>query len=143
MNIQMSIKGLGKANRLFTKLPKEISEGLGNTTEHFMEDVKRTAKKMAPVDTGWLRKSIKNIPSKKSGNSKVWKVVAEADYAYFQEYGFKPHFAPILNSSKMAPGVYFVRKHKSFMIPALERQIGRYIASFQPTIKQSIMRASI
>ena len=118
--IQVQLRGANKVQRFIKNLPKEINKEVNNETGEFMKDVKKSAKIRAPRKTGELAKSI--ILTKKG---KQWILQINSPYGKYQEEGFKPHWAPIMGSRKMAPGVYFVSKSKPFMKPALEQNIGR------------------
>lgn len=109
------------------ELPKRLDRELSKTNQEFMENVRNDAKKLAPKDTGELEESIVLEPVRKGANIKKWKLVVHALHGVHQEEGFTPHFAFIRNSSKMAPGRYFVKKNTPFVKPALERNFSKYL----------------
>ena len=68
------------------KLEKAIDQEL-NKTAHKIE---RTAKELAPVDTGDLRRSI-HVANHSSGHVFEYHVSPNTEYDYFMEYGTSPH----------------------------------------------------
>jgi len=123
--MKVIIKGLGKFNKFRIRLPKKMDRELSGGNEQWVNSVRKSAKLRAPKDTRELTESIKSKRAKTIGKTKQWKIIVESPHGIFQEEGFKPHWAPIMGSRKMAPGVYFVSKSKPFMKPALEQNIGR------------------
>ena len=109
-----------------------------------MERVRKGARLRAPTDTGALKKSIRLEPVRKGKNVKIWKLVAGnnhgAEHAIFQEEGFAPHMAPIMNSAKLSPGVYMVRKNTPFMNPAVEAQLGIYSQKLDKAVTDALTR---
>ena len=97
-----------------------------HVSELFMRDVKKSARLRAPKDTGELREFISLTRPVLKGNIKKWTLTADAPHSFFQEEGFRPHWAPILNSAKLSPGTYFVSKHTPFMAPALEHNLSKF-----------------
>ena len=121
-------------------MPKKLDKEMGKTNRQFMEFVRKTAKRLAPRDTGSLAEDIKLKPVRKGRNVKIWKILVHNPAAAPQEFGFKPHLAPILNSSKMAPGVYFVRKNTPFLRPALERALSTFSQKLNYGVRRAITR---
>ncbi len=123
VNIRVEINELNKVEKFIRQVPEKVTRSIDGTNLLFMKAVRKSAKLRAPVDTRELRDSIKLLPAKKSKNTKIWKLVVDAPHAGFQEHGFKPHYAPIYGSRKMAPGIYFVSKFKPFLEPALKHNL--------------------
>lgn len=139
---RITFNGLKEAHNFLIDLPNALDKEISKTNENFMEDVKNTAKAMAPKDTGELKESIVKVPVKKSKNTKVWKVVVNAAHGIHQEEGFTPHYAWIMNSSKMkTPGRYFVSKWTPFMKPALEKEEAKYLNMLQVSTNRAIANA--
>jgi len=134
----VKINNLDKVQKLFLELPKKQEKVVNKNGLAFMKSVRRSAKLMAPRDTGELAESIKLKPTKVKGKTKQYLLEVSAWHASFQEYGFKPHFAPILNSSKMAPGVYFVKKNTPFIKPAIEKNLSRFLQNLNRGMKEVI-----
>ena len=130
---------IGQYIRYLKDLPKNIENNLSITNETFMRRVKKSAKLRAPRDTASLAEDIKMAPKRQGKNVKIWKIIVDNPAAAPQEFGFTPHFAPILNSSKMKPGIYFVRKNTPFLIPAIENQL----SNFPKQLNESAGRAII
>lgn len=117
---------IGEYTHYLANLPKKMNVALTKTNESFIRRVVKSAKLRAPRDTGALAEDIKRTPVRRGANVKIWKIVIDNPAAVPQEFGFTPHFAPILNSSKMPPGVYFVRKNTPFMRPAIEHHLSTF-----------------
>jgi len=134
----VKINNLDKVQRLFLELPKKQEKVVNKNGLAFMKSVRKSAKLMAPRDTGELAESIRLKPTKVKGKTKQYLLEVTAPYASFQEYGFKPHFAYIQNSSKMVPGVYFVKKNTPFIKPAIERNLSRFLQNLNRGMKEVI-----
>ena len=136
MVIRMNI---GQEARYLKNLPKKLDNEITKNNLSFMRRVRKSAKLRAPRDTGSLAADIKLAPVRKGKNVKIWKLSVDNPAAAPQEFGFKPHWAPIFNSSKMKPGIYFVKKNTPFLTPALEH----HLSSFSQELNQSVGRAII
>lgn len=88
---------------------KEADRIVGRNLEEVAEKVEADAKTFCPVDSGDLKKSIKNYKSKhKDGGYIVWAGGGEEYYASFVELGsVKMAAKPFLNPA--------LEKNKSFM----------------------------
>ncbi len=137
---RVEVKGLNKTLKFLFNMPKKIDRNMSKTNEKFMEDVKNDAKKMAPKDTTSLADDIKRVPVRKGKNVKIWKISVDNQAAAPQEFEFTPHFAPVLNSSKMPPGVYFVRKNTPFLRPAIEKNLSMYSQNLNNATRRAITR---
>ena len=134
----VKINNLDKVQKLFLELPKKQEKVLDKNGLAFMKSVRRSAKQMAPRDTGELAESIRLKPTKIKGKTKQYLLEVTAPHASFQEYGFKPHLAPILGSRKLAPGFYFVKKNTPFIKPAIEKNLSRFLQNLNRGIKEVI-----
>ena len=134
----VEISNLDRVQRLFLELPKKQEKVVDKNGLTFMKSVRKSAKLMAPRDTGELAESIRLKPTKVKGKTKQYLLEVSAWHAAAQEYGFTPHYAPILNSSKMAPGVYFVKKNTPFIQPAIERNLSRFLQNLNNGMKEVI-----
>ena len=137
---QLQIVNLGEKINFFVDLTNKEKKILKEENMEFMKMVKRTAKLMAPRDTGSLAEDIQIVPVRRGKNVKVWKIFVDNPAAAPQEFGFEPHFAPILNSSKMAPGVYFVEKNTPFLGPAVEKNLSRYFQKLNEKVRGAIAK---
>ena len=135
---KIEITGLDKVEKLLVELPKKEEDVLSRSNKKFIKDIQRTAKLMAPRDTGELASSIKGRATKTKGKTQQYLLEATALHAKFQEDGFEPHFAFIRNSSKLSPGVYFVSKHTPFVKPAVEKNISRFSQNINAGIRGAI-----
>ena len=151
MTIRIKIEGFSKLNRelnqvtnYITNLDKDITTRVSNTNKEFMNRVLKGARMRAPRDTGALKKSIRLEPVRQGKDVKIWKLVAGnnsgAEHAIFQEEGFAPHMAPIMNSSKLVPGSYMVRKNTPFIKPAVEAQMGTYSQNLNKSVTSSVTK---
>ena len=96
-------------------LAKEITKAVQKSTLEAAELVSETAKRLAPVDSGKLRDSIRALKSKfLNGGAIVISGDKDAYYAHMVEYGTikqsaKPHLRPALEINKQRT-VSIVRK---------------------------------
>lgn len=135
---RVEVTNLERVEKLILELPKKEDKVLSKGNEKFIRDVQRSAKLMAPRDTGELATSIKRRKTKIKGKTKQYLLEVTAPHASFQEYGFQPHFAFIRNSSKLIPGVYFVQKNTPFIRPAIEKNLSRFFQGLNKGIKEAI-----
>lgn len=135
---KIEVTNIDKVEKLFFELPRRAEKVLSKSNEKFMKDVQRSAKLMAPRDTGELAQSIKRRRTKTKGKTQQYLLEVTAPHAAAQEYGFKPHFAYIRNSSKLIPGVYFVKKNTPFIKPAIEKNLSRFFQGLNKGIKEAI-----
>lgn len=140
MVVRIQFKGLKETETFMINLPKKLDEELSKTNQEFMENLENDAKSLAPKDTGHLKESIHLEPMRKGANIKKWKLVVGAEHGIFQEEGFTPHFAFIRNSSKLAPGRYFVSKWTPFMKPAFERNEQKYLNMLTISTKRALAK---
>lgn len=135
---KIMINNIERVNKLFVELPKKEEMVLAKNNLQFMKNVRRSAKLMAPRDTGELAASIKIRPTKTKGKTQQYLLEVTAPHANLQEEGFAPHFTYIRNSSKLAPGVYFVKKNTPFVKPAIEKNLSRFSQGLNRDIRRSI-----
>jgi len=140
MVVKIAFKGLDKVHKFIAELPKKIDKELTKTNQEFMENIKNDAINLAPVDTGELKGSIELEPVRRGKNVKKWKLIVNAPHGIYQEEGFTPHFAFIRNSSKLAPGRYWVEKNTPFVKPALERNFNRYLNMLTVSTKRALAK---
>lgn len=140
VDIRIDFKGLNETVRFMAELPKKLDREFSKTNQEFMENVKNDSIDLAPVDTGELKGSIVLEPVRKGENIKKWKLVVHAPHGIYQEEGFAPHFAFIRNSSKLAPGRYFVQKNTPFVKPALERNYNKYLNMLTVSTKRALAK---
>ena len=134
----VKVANLDKVEKLFVELGPKEEKVLTKSNLRFMKDVKRSAKLMAPRDTGELAESIQTKQTKTKGKTQQYLLEVNAPHAGVQEYGFTPHYAYIRNSSKLAPGVYWVKKNTPFIKPAIEKNFSRFSQSLNRGIKEAI-----
>lgn len=150
--MELKIHGIDKVNRFMTRLPKQINVQIGKQGEVFMKAVRKSAKLRAPRWTGALARSITYAKKGK----REWKIVVESPYAYFQEFGFRPHYVQLWRPTragavvadwaaskgiKTYKGSIFVSGYKPFIIPALEMQIARLPSSLSMGLNNAVRRA--
>ncbi|HED06095.1 MAG TPA: hypothetical protein ENI61_05360 [Ignavibacteria bacterium] len=134
---RIEINGIDKVRQYYLKMPKDLDRFVSRTNLNFMKSVQKTAKFLAPKDTGTLAEDIKLAPVRKGKNVKIWKISIVNPAAAPQEFGFVEHLAPILNSSKIPPGIYMVKKNTPFIRPAIEKNL----SSFSQKLNNSVGRA--
>ena len=71
----VEINNLGKVEKLFLELPKKQEKVLSKNSLSFMKSVRKSAKLMAPRDTGELAESIRLKPTKVKGKTKQYLLV--------------------------------------------------------------------
>lgn len=101
-------------------VPKVASQLAKVVVKKTAKDIEGTAKKLAPVDTGFLRSGIKTSDLRKvSQDTPAAEVVASASYSTYLEFG----------TSRMAP--------QPFMRPAVDK----HADAFEQAMAQIIDRA--
>jgi len=141
MVVRVELRGLAKVNKFIKKLPKKVSKELTKTNTKFMEDVRDTAIKIAPKDTGALSNTIILEPVRKGKNVKKWKIIVDAPYAVFQEKGFKPHLinpTQIISDKYPVNGSWYVKKNTPFIAPAVEQHIKKLNKKLSNAIDKAI-----
>lgn len=134
----IEITKLDQVEKLIAELSPKEEKVLAKSNREFMKKLRRTAKLMAPRDTGELVNSIRIRQTKTKGKKQQYLLEVTAPHAGFQEDGFEPHFTFIRNSSKMVPGVYFVQKHTPFIKPAIERNFSRFSQNLNTGIREAL-----
>jgi hypothetical protein len=143
-SIRVDFRRLNDVQRFLTKLPKELDKKLSKTNERFMTNVRDDAILIAPIDTGRLKGSIVLEPVRRGKNVKKWKLVVGANHGYFQEHGFKPHYAFVTESYKYPGNVgkqWFVKKNTPFVGPSFERNVGKYLNNLKVSTTRAIAAA--
>ena len=135
---KVEIMNLDKVQKFIVGLTPAQEKLLAKTNLIFMKAFRRTAKLMAPRDTGELAASIKIRKTKTKGKTQQSLLEVGAPHARPQEDGFTPHFAFIRNSSKLVPGVYFVQKNTPFIKPALEKNLSKYFQNVNDEVRRAV-----
>ncbi len=129
MTMNIHIVGIKEVNHFFLNLPKKMDKEVMVSSEEFMRFIQRSAKIRAPRNSGKLAQSI-NI---KGGKNTIG-ISVDSPYAYFQEFGFAPHWihssmpnrsGGTVGSSLKKRGFIFVQNFKPFITPALEIGLSR------------------
>lgn len=121
---------LGPLQNRFRRFQKGIDEKWGPMIlKRIASKIQKSAKLRAPRFTGFLASQIYVRPLGK----KKMQVTSEAPYAYFQEYGYRPHKIPVewMKMHEATPGVRgaltiksrelkWVRRFKPHIRPAVE-----------------------
>lgn len=134
---RIDITNIDKVSRFMAELPKKEEKVLARSNIRMIKGIKRTAKLMAPRDTGELADSIRERSTKVRGKTHQYFLAVTAPHARAQEDGFTPHFAFIRNSSKLPPGLYFVKKNTPFIKPAIEKNFSRFSQDLNNGIKEA------
>ncbi len=144
---KIEITNLDKVEKLFFELPKRQEKVLSKNSEQFMKNVQRSAKLMAPRDTGRLAESIKRRKTKVKGKTKQYLLEVTAPYAGFQEDGFDPHpflvdpGRPGFKTNKLQNfygKVIWVKKNTPFIKSAIEKNLSRFFQNLDKGIKEAI-----
>lgn len=138
--ISIQIKGLNKTNGFLRRLPIRMRRELNITSGEFMKAVRKSAKLMAPRDTGELANS---IVIRKDG--RTWILEVQSPYGIFQEEGFTPHWIHsdmIKGSRKLTrKGFYFVKRYKPFVTPAMERNLSKLSQGLNRAVNKAVERS--
>ena len=82
-----TVKGLKKLLDVLEKIPKELDGDVGAILEGNAQEIELEAKRLAPVDTGKLRQSIKTESISPTTYSIKANATGLAPYAPFVEFG--------------------------------------------------------
>ena len=135
---KVEITGGEKVNKLVLELPKKEENVLSKGNMKFLKMVRKSAKLMAPRDTTQLATSISIRPTKTKGKIQQYLLQVTTPHAIYQEEGFRPHWAYIRNSSKLPPGLYFVRKNTPFVKPAIEKNLNKFFQGLNKGVGRAI-----
>jgi len=83
--MKIELRGHHKVISFLQALPKRLDKAMVNGNEEFLKKVQKSARRMAPRDTGALANTILIEPTKTKGRTKQFKLLVDAPYAYFQE----------------------------------------------------------
>lgn len=83
MGFTFNLEGIQDTINQLRKLDGEVAEAVNNELAASTEMMAKTAKQLAPVDTGKLRNSI----SASQVAPLTWELVAQTDYAAYVEFG--------------------------------------------------------
>lgn len=141
---------MNKVQKFTVRLSKEMTKEIMIVNKRFMKNVQKSAKLRAPRETGFLAGQIR---VKMKGKFIILDT-GEAYYAYYQEFGFRPHLIPreYFQQHRMSPnipgqfvssprGYSFVGKSKPFMIPAMEINIAKLPTKLNQGARKAIKRA--
>lgn len=147
MPAQITLKvpaGIQTAAQAFQE---EVASGLQQASL----DVEGQAKRLAPVRTGNLRRSIGSTVAPIGGNA-TGVIFASAKYAPFVEYGTRPHTPPLAAIQRWASrkglpagAIWMAIRQKGtkphpFMEPALEAKRGSVLQRMQQAIDAAVKR---
>jgi hypothetical protein len=142
MVIKMSVRGDKEKNNFLLNLPKEVTAELDKESMLFTRDVQKSAKLRAPKDTGEMATRIQFLLGKKKGQ---YIVNVDSPYAYYQEFGFTPHFVPKNTSTKNSKGFtefgMFVSKFTPFLTPALEFYVAKLNSRLSDAASRGMRKA--
>lgn len=91
MAVNVTIKGLDNAIRIFNKIPLKLERDIRNQVIKSAFKIETDAKRRAASDTGRLRSSIQT-EIRKAGFEAI--IFSDANYAAAIEKGTRPHFPP-------------------------------------------------
>lgn len=150
--ITIEVKGLKEVNRLLVRLPASTEKEVMSTSQSFMKFIQKSAKLRAPRFTGQLAESI-NVPMNRGNKEIVIQVTSP--YAYFQEFGFTPHFLPagmavaggyrildwMQSKGLTGSGIMPSGQPQPFIGPAVEAGLNNLPEMLNQAIKQAIVNA--
>ena len=148
--ITVKVTGTDKVYKMITELPRQLNTQIQKSNLKLGSYIQKNAKLRAPRDTGFLASQIRVY---KRGKDVVIDT-GQAYYAYYQEYGYTPHFIPTEyifqhRQSPNIPGQYvsnptgfvFVSRSKPFMVLAVEAGLSRLPMFVNEGIKKAINNA--
>jgi len=143
---ELKIKGLDKLIKKFDSLSNiTVKKQLERTMLRTTEMVKYRARELVPVDTGALRRSIRNIVQA-SDKEIIGRIGPTEPYGASVEFGTKPHFPPVRALERWAKkrglNPYVVARSIAkkgtiahpYLIPAFKELRRRIIEEFKRTI---------
>jgi len=133
LTIRIRLKGIEKINKRW-KLFRKVSQLTVPEVDKIGDAITRIAKQLAPKFEYGLSEGIEySVTSTHNKNSLL--IENNVRYAYFQESGFTPHYAPITEYAKRwldahstgasghqpgKKGYFFVKKYTPHIDPAVE-----------------------
>lgn len=125
MRIEIKIRGVRETMNNIIEFGKEADRQLGLSMAKVVFKVTQDAKKLAPVDTGFLRDNIfPNVTlGRRSGIR--GRVTSSAPYSIYQEFGTSRHAA------------------KSFMRPAINKNLNFIQKELGDALRRATLRARV
>lgn len=127
-DIKIEVRGLNELQTYLTNLPSKLNKNFSQGQKEFASFVQKSAKLRAPRTTGSMAQSIQVTTKGKETTISV-----DSPYAYFQEFGFKPHM--IYPDMDNREGVklsdlgfthpVMVKSYHPFIVPAVEMGIAK------------------
>lgn len=143
MAIVVKIKGLEKTQKFIVEFPKKLEKNIINVQKDFCSLVQKSAKLRSPRITGELANSIKIELKNKEIN-----VVVDSPYAYFEEFGFRPHWIHSSMDNRMGRKVgdilgkngfiYVQWSGKPFIQPAMEIGLNKIDFMLENAVTKSL-----
>ena len=116
------------------KLAKESIEGLQRAVKATCMNIEKGAKQKVAVDTGRLKTSITHRVETTGGKSVQGEVGTDVPYAMYQEFGTRPHLAPVGDTWKKRHGfggsgdwLFVTGKANPFLMPAFYENKGFFV----------------
>lgn len=139
MSFGIKVTGVEDLISTFNKFGEAVKQKVRDQAQvKTSQEIVRTAKRLCPVDTGALRRSIRDRWSMK-GKNRVRQVIAAAPYAVFVEYGRRKYqrmdAQPFLRPALYGAVVTY-RLHLKDAIQAAMREAGK--GAFMGIIKGSV-----
>lgn len=88
MDININVDA-ASALDLFSKMPVKADDEIKNILDSLAREIRSEAQRLAPADSGNLRRSINFEQSRRVNDNGVWQVVvgSKLDYSTYMEYG--------------------------------------------------------
>ena len=135
-SVNVAVKGAKELKNKYAKLSTKTMDGLVKGVNLATAIVEGSAKRICPVDTGYLRNSIHMKPAEISGNEVKGQVYTATEYAPYVEFGTGIR-GKASNLNEKYPVSYnphwYGQLAQPFLYPALENN--------KTTIEKTINRA--
>lgn len=132
--MSLRIEGIAKVNRTFRHLAREIDPVVVVSLKKIAEEVKKEAKRLAPVDTGALQKSIRLTSTAKIAGKVTRVGVRAGGFEVNPKTGNLVNYAVIVEfgSSRQVP--------QGYLIPAVSRKAVPLMRELMKGIRKTVER---
>lgn len=141
--VGIEIKGIQETLSHYSRLPKNVIDGIVDGVNRATAIVEGGAKRICPVDTGLLRNSIHIKPATVLANEVTGAVYTAVEYAPYVEFGTGVR-GEVTNTNEKYPVAYSSdwagQIAQPFLYPALENNKDKIEKMIYQSIAQSLAR---
>ena len=128
MDIEIDVRELAAMARNYANAQAIVTQELGKGLTRGAMLIQADARRMAPVNTGYLKNNILVEAPSRVGDAVVVKVGPKSvKYARYVEFGTRPHFVPakyigpwMAKHGISGKGIYVSGKPRPYLVPAFE-----------------------